>query len=205
MDPLSIAAAVAGIVSGAINASTTLGNIIQKSHNAPKECKDVKREVDNIGQVLTQLQVFVLGASKASRSRTSLILVEQVVTTLSACVLTFSELDVFVQGLDSEQKMGILDRMKWIIKSNALKELLERLQQHKISLNLMLTILTWYVNCTSMPLLVPGRFSPWSSRAITQAEDNNSQADANSPSVIVKVTSRQRTASTASATLSQKF
>jgi len=70
-------------------------------------------------------------------------LVEQVVTTLSACVLTFSELDVFVQALDSEQKMGILDRMKWIIKSNALKELLERLQQHKISLNLMLTILTW--------------------------------------------------------------
>src|SRR5436853_414875 len=98
---------------------------------------------------------FVLGASKASRSRASLILVEQVVTTLSACVLTFSELDVFVQALDSEQKMGILDRMKWIIKSNALKELLERLQQHKLSLNLMLTILTWYVNCTSMPLLVP--------------------------------------------------
>ena len=82
MDPLSVSAAVIGIVAGATTVSTTLGNIIQKSRNAPKECKDMKLEVDTIRQVLTQLQVFILGASRASRSRTSLILVEQVVTTL---------------------------------------------------------------------------------------------------------------------------
>jgi hypothetical protein len=85
----------------------------------------------------------MLGATKAFATRTSLILVEQVVATLSATVTTFSELDVFVETLDSDERMGLMDRLRLLTKEQDLKELLQKLQLHKSSMSLMLTILTW--------------------------------------------------------------
>ena len=77
-----------------------------------------------------------------NRSRTSLILVDQVVLTLSACVATFSELDVFSELLQSDSSMGIMDRVRWARKSDAATEYLEKLRMHKNSLSFMLTIIT---------------------------------------------------------------
>lgn len=81
--------------------------------------------------------------ASASRARTSLILVDQVVATLAGAVTTFSELDVFVEVLDSDEKMGLIDRLRWVSKAKALGEINQRLQLHKRSLSLMLVILTW--------------------------------------------------------------
>jgi len=65
------------------------------------------------------------------------------VTTLAAAVTTFSELDVFVEVLDSDEKMGLMDRLRWVSKAKALEEINQRLQVQKKSMNLMLMILTW--------------------------------------------------------------
>lgn len=64
-------------------------------------------------------------------------------TTLAAAVTTFSELDVFVEVLDSDEKMGLMDRLRWVSKAKALEEINQRLQVQKKSMNLMLMILTW--------------------------------------------------------------
>jgi hypothetical protein len=40
--------------------------------------------------------------------------------------------------------MRILDRAKWLWKEQNITRLCQRLQDHKSSLSLMLTILTWY-------------------------------------------------------------
>jgi len=65
------------------------------------------------------------------------------VTTLAAAVTTFSELDVFVEVLDSDEKMSLMDRLRWVSKAKALEEINQRLQVQKKSMNLMLMILTW--------------------------------------------------------------
>jgi hypothetical protein len=70
-------------------------------------------------------------------------MLEQVVATLASCVMTFSDLDIFAEGLQSEVSMGILDRLRWVAKEGDLNSTLARLQSHKSSLNLMLMILTW--------------------------------------------------------------
>ena len=64
-------------------------------------------------------------------------------TTLAAAVTTFSELDVFVEVLDSDEKMSLMDRLRWVSKAKALEEINQRLQVQKKSMNLMLMILTW--------------------------------------------------------------
>ena len=142
-DPLSVAASVLGLATVAVQVSTTIGNIINRARKAPKEISAVKLEVDTIHTILEQLQGFVLGTASASRSRTSLILINQMVAIISACVITFSELDAFTESLQSGDNMDLMDRFRWMSKSKDLSEILTNLQMHKNSLNLMVMILTW--------------------------------------------------------------
>ncbi|KIX08042.1 uncharacterized protein Z518_02697 [Rhinocladiella mackenziei CBS 650.93] len=130
------------LVTAAAQISQTLTAIIKRAKKAPKECQDARAEVDDMRRILEQLQLFVFGIATASRTRTSLILVDQVVTTLAAAVTTFSELDVFVEVLDSDEKMGLLDRFRWGSKAKSLGEITQKLQLHKSSMSLMLAILT---------------------------------------------------------------
>jgi hypothetical protein len=144
MDPLSVTMAIVGLLTASHQISSAIGNLVSKSKSAPKEIQDVKSTVDTIRSVLIQLQMLLLGRAQVDRQRTSLILVEQIVITLSACVATFSELDVFVGTLDSDAMLGLMDRIRWATKTSTIKEHLQKLEMHKSSLTLMLTILTWY-------------------------------------------------------------
>jgi hypothetical protein len=144
MDPLSVTMAIVGLLTASQQISSAIGNLVSKSKSAPKEIQDVKSTVDTIRSVLIQLQMLLLGRAQVDRQRTSLILVEQIVITLSACVATFSELDVFVGTLDSDALLGLMDRIRWATKTSTIKEHLQKLEMHKSSLTLMLTILTWY-------------------------------------------------------------
>jgi hypothetical protein len=144
MDPLSVTMAIVGLLTASHQISSAIGNLVSKSKSAPKEIQDVKSTVDTIRSVLIQLQMLLLGRAQVDRQRTSLILVEQIVITLSACVATFAELDVFVGTLDSDAMLGLMDRIRWATKTSTIKEHLQKLEMHKSSLTLMLTILTWY-------------------------------------------------------------
>ncbi len=57
MDPLSVSASIVGLITAATQISQVVGNIIQRSRNAPKECYDVRLEIDTIRGILGQLQV----------------------------------------------------------------------------------------------------------------------------------------------------
>lgn len=148
-DPLSVAASVVGLLTAAAQITVTLTGIVQGVKNAPRECQQACAEIHDIQRILKQLQSFLLGISTASRSRTSLILVEQVLVTLTSCVTTFSDVDTFVESLDADNNMGLLDRLRWIRKAEDLAEIIKRLQMHKMSLSVMLTILTWCVSPSS--------------------------------------------------------
>ncbi|KAI8665695.1 Rho-GAP domain-containing protein [Fusarium sp. Ph1] len=141
-DPLSTAASVVGLLTAAAQISKILANVIDKARHAPKECARIKSEVDDIRNVLVTLQLYIVGTRRAARSRTSLIMVEQVVATLAACVTTFSELNTFATALENDADMKILDRLRWANKDKDIKAVLVRLESHKSSLTLMLAILT---------------------------------------------------------------
>ena len=148
MDPLTVSASIVGILAAAAQVSSVLGALISRSIHAPKSVGDVKMEVDAVRGVLAQLQHLILDASTVHRSRAAWIMVDQVVVTLAGCVATFSDLEPFVKSLNSDNSLGILDRVRWASKSSMLAEIITRLQNHKLSLTMMVTILTWYALCT---------------------------------------------------------
>jgi hypothetical protein len=142
-DPLSVAASVVGLLTVARRAAHVFADARKKIKNAPKICELTRIEVEDIRNVLSQLQVFILGTARPSVSRTSLIMVEHVVVTLAACVTTFSELDEFVELLDGVESGGAFDRFRWVAKEKQLGDILARLQLRKTSLSLILSILIW--------------------------------------------------------------
>ena len=143
-DPLSIAAGVVGVVSAAAHISLLLTKFTKSTIAAPQQAKVVLTEVSDIAGILSHLQSFLLGPESPNRSRTSLLRVEKVVTIVSGCVLTFSELEKLLDELETGD-LDVLDCLKWARKESAIVDLIQRLQNHKASLSLMLSILNGFV------------------------------------------------------------
>lgn len=142
-DPLSVAAGVTGVVTAAAQISSLLIKFTKSTIGAPLQVKVVLAEVSDIGGILSHLQSFLLGLDAADRSRTALLKVEKVVTIVSGCVLTFSELEKLLDQLKTED-LGLLDSLKWARKESAIVGLVQRLQNHKASLSLVLDILNGF-------------------------------------------------------------
>ena len=145
MDPLSVSASVVGILGAAANVTKILTKLILSAKAAPKSAQNVLMEVTDITACLTQLQSFLLGTTPANRSRTTLIMVEQLVVTLTSCVLVFSELEEMLDSLKTDLPLRSIDRLRWARKENAIARIFVRLQGSKGTLNLLITTLTWYV------------------------------------------------------------
>ena len=59
-------ASIVGLLIAAAQISQFVSNIIRRSRKAPKECHDLRLEVDTIRRILEQLQLLVSGALRAS-------------------------------------------------------------------------------------------------------------------------------------------
>jgi hypothetical protein len=144
MDPLSVAASVAGLLTAAKEVSSAIDRIVTARRKGFKEIIAIKSTVDTLRSVLLQLQLLLLSRASINRERASLILVDEVVVTLTACVMTFSDLDGCMKGLEADQKLDLMDSIRWASKDTELKSYLRDLEAHKTSLTLMMSILTWY-------------------------------------------------------------
>ena len=151
-DPLSIAAGIVGVVTAAAQISSLLINFTKNCQDAPRQARSVLTEVSETSSVLSSLQSFLLGKEAVSRSRTSLIPVNQVVVIVTGCVSTFSELQELLDGLKSDS-VGILDRLRWVRMESAISSIIQRLQTHKASLSLILTILNKYITMDPLSLI----------------------------------------------------
>ncbi len=143
-DPLSIAAGVVGILTAAAQLSSLLIKFTKSVSEAPQQARIIIAELSDTTGILSHLQSFLLGHEFTDRSRTSLLKVDQVVTIVSGCVLTFSELEKLLDDLKVEG-MFMLDCLKWARKEPDIARLIQRLQNHKASLSLMLNILNGLV------------------------------------------------------------
>ena len=151
MDPLSVAAAVAGIVKAAQEIIKLLSPYASASQRTPPIASHVRDEVDSTRTVLIGLQALV-----QNRSSGRLINVEQVVAILTSGVLLFAELEGAVRGLvsPSEERSGrwfslaqdnlpLRARMYWARRKDTLEPLLVRLQGFKVSVTVVLSLLQW--------------------------------------------------------------
>ena len=142
-DPLSIAAGVIGVVTAATQITSLLIRFTEANKNAPAQVRYIVTEVTDIHSIILQLQSYIDSREGADSSRTSLLKIDQLVAILSGCVLTFSELEKLLDEMKVED-MAILDRVKWVRKETEILGLVQRLQNHKASLSLMLNIMNGF-------------------------------------------------------------
>lgn len=152
MDPLSVSASIVGLLTAARQVSVGIGTILSIRKNGSKEIQAVRTTVDTLRAVLLQLQLLLLSRSKINPERGSLIMVEEIVTTLTACVMNFSDLDSCVKNMASDARLGWIDSVRLAVRVSDMGAYLQSLEAHKASLSLILNILTWYASCTRLSL-----------------------------------------------------
>lgn len=141
MDPLSVTASVIALL-GAGGKIISLLSQVAAIADAPALAIVTLAEMTDISTALRHIQDFVDGAVQVPVERQQHILLEHLVATLTGCLITYSELDAITDSLDiGSSSMSVFDRVKWTLKEASINTLVQRLQNHKSSLNLMLSIL----------------------------------------------------------------
>lgn len=140
MDPLTIGSAVVGLIAAASRIGPVLHNFITHTRDAPKSASQIMEEMNSVTSALERLQAYLMGASRSSVARRSLLSLRNIVATLTACVTTYSDLERVMQKCVSN---GEVWRAMWIFHETEVIDLLQRVQAHKLSLTFMLIILQW--------------------------------------------------------------
>lgn len=143
MDPLSVSASVVGLLGAGAKITSCLWTFATNARDAPQLARHLVFEVADITAALGSLQAYVCGQAQAPGERGALILLEHVLTTLTGCVTTFSDLQSLMDQLNLSPDMGTIDKMKWARQESNITAIVQRLQNHKSSLTLMLTVLQW--------------------------------------------------------------
>ncbi|RKL36722.1 hypothetical protein BFJ72_g8271 [Fusarium proliferatum] len=141
MDPLSVSASVVGLLGAGAKITSCLWTFATNARDAPQLARHLVFEVADITAALGSLQAYVCGQAQAPGERGALILLEHVLTTLTGCVTTFSDLQSLMDQLNLSPDMGTIDKMKWARQESNISAIVQRLQNHKSSLTLMLTVL----------------------------------------------------------------
>lgn len=146
---MEVAASVVGLLAAGAQVSSVLQQFMSSTSNAPSLAQSLNQEIGDFRIVLSKLERIVRGSVPLNKSRGSMIDTDHLAFTLAGCVCTFSQLEKEVDRVKSSGKMELLDRIRWARNENTLLYIVQRLQSHKLSLTLILTILTWFVPCFS--------------------------------------------------------
>ncbi|GAW21439.1 hypothetical protein ANO14919_109580 [Xylariales sp. No.14919] len=165
MDPLSVMASVAGLLTAAHEVAKLLGPYVLAFRETPPIAARVHDEAESTRTLLIALQALIQGFPDRVPAGGALVGVDQLVAILTSGVLLFAELEGAVQRLigvlpsplSREQKMeGALiarglsstgyrppmrAKMQWARAEGSLATLLARLQAFKVSVTVMLTLL----------------------------------------------------------------
>ena len=146
MDPLSVAASVAGLILAAGKMTSLLTKMTALS-DAPNSAQAVLTEMVDMSAALGQIRTVLDGASNIPVEGRRFILLEHVVATLTGCVTTYSELEGIIDSVQIDG-MNTFDRVRWSEKETSVQDIVRRMQNQKSSLILMLSILQWWVLLT---------------------------------------------------------
>ncbi|KAJ3573923.1 hypothetical protein NPX13_g4531 [Xylaria arbuscula] len=159
MDPLSVTAAVAGIIKAALDVVKLLRPYASAVQRTPSVAAHVSSEIEGTRTILIGLQTLAQeGSGEVSRGG-ALISINQIVVILTGGVLLFAELEAAVRGLVAvpssppsdyldgrslsfaQRRLKLTERMHWAHREESLKPLLARLQGFKVSVTAVLTLL----------------------------------------------------------------
>jgi hypothetical protein len=140
MDPLSITAAVVGLLTAAGKINSLLEGL-SSIRNSPATIKDAQIEVRHSEIALRSLQRFLQRLDAAATPRRGMIQVDELRVTLADAMLAFSAFQKMLEVL--AMRARVRAAISWPKYSKQLDEHLARIERYKLSLTLMLSILHW--------------------------------------------------------------
>jgi len=151
-DPLSIAASVAGLITISAQIVGMTKELFDKVKDAPETMMKVREEVESMQPIFCQVHLLLNGSgSGLNRGNLTMISIHNLMATLTGCVIVYSKLEKKVNEVcgfndltASWRRAGVIaDRVKWgLWRHEEVLVIIEDLQRQKLSLNLMLTILS---------------------------------------------------------------
>lgn len=142
MDPLSVSASVVGILAAAGKMAPLLTKLTALA-DAPSSAVATLNEISEMTAALRRFQDYLNGTISVPAGCEQYVLLEHVAATLIGSVTTYSELEAIIDSVRVDPETGTFDRIRWTDKENDIRDIVQRIQNHRTSLTLMLTILQW--------------------------------------------------------------
>ncbi|KAK5708315.1 Bud site selection protein, Revert to axial protein 1 [Elasticomyces elasticus] len=133
-EPITIATAVASLVTTGFKTGYELSEFISKVKDAPKEIERTRDELAAVNNALCQLRALLDNPKTAPTLKSSRKEIESV---LESCKGTFEELAKEAYKLSA----GVWRKVGWVTSEGKIRQLCTRIESHKASLNLLLSIL----------------------------------------------------------------
>ncbi|KAK1827149.1 hypothetical protein QBC39DRAFT_393878 [Podospora conica] len=143
MDPLSVAASVAGLLAAAASICKVLAPYATAACDTPQIALQVRAEIQEATIFLSTLQGLASNVASLPTQNTGLIQVDQLIAILTNGVFVFSDLETCVGDLptpDPTSTPSLQHRLQWARKERDFKPILARLQGFKASVSLILGI-----------------------------------------------------------------
>ncbi|KAL0633688.1 hypothetical protein Q9L58_007411 [Maublancomyces gigas] len=148
---MEAAISVIGLLAAGAQISTTLQGLISTYSDAPLLAHTTCNEVRDFKYALSKLQPYIDGSIPIKLLGASMIDTHHLSLTLAASVFTFSrlekKLDRLILRVEKPEDravvrgMDTLSRLRWLRDDADISRLVQNIQQHKSSLNLLLTVL----------------------------------------------------------------
>jgi len=155
MDPLSIAASVAGLINISAQIIGMAKELFMKVNDAPETLMRVREEVGSMQAIFSQVQLLLNGSGKGvNHANLKMISIHSLMSTLTGYVIIYSKLEKMLNevcGFNDPttasamwKREGVIaDRVKWgLWRHEDVICIIEDLQRQRLSLNLMVTIIT---------------------------------------------------------------
>ncbi|KAI5839401.1 hypothetical protein DFP73DRAFT_587552 [Morchella snyderi] len=166
---MDVAASVVGLTLAASTVYKALDNLVSACANAPDVAQEILAEIRDFEYALNRLRTRLSNRGEMTPLGAMATDATQLAVTLASCTLTFSQLERIVDGLTSKRvrepivanrsedlfatdiiedlsakrrgkQMSVYSRLRWAWENTNLTILIRRVQQHKTTLTLLLTI-----------------------------------------------------------------
>ena len=140
MDPLSIAASIAGLVALSSKALHAVVGFHDDVKDAPKEVAGLVQELTSMRAVLLEFELFLRSKSAFSISfgQSSLL-----VTALASCTNSVESLTGKLQKFEKAGLSRALERFKWPFSEKETKKEVEKLRRYVATFQFALTVEGW--------------------------------------------------------------
>lgn len=155
---MELGTAIVGLVVAGAQISAVLNRFISSCTNAPSAAHSIYQEVGEFRIVLQKLQHIVFSPEPLDNEKASLIDTGPISFTLVHCVCTFDELEKELKRMKLDEfnlegkKLGVWHRMRWSLVEQTMSAMILRIQNHKSTLGILLSVLLSYASIWSSPL-----------------------------------------------------